>query len=168
VSQLGCDGSAELAPALLELGQAIAFQVLGDVIEIDARRRQLVKHLAAGGVTTGHGVAGDLAVIGEVLQGGPRHRVDGPARDQPGDVHGVRVGRILDPGGGPQRPLRPRAETGEPLPALGGGQLLVGLVGQPGVGHRGRALERERLGRAQAVQPRIDLRVHPGDEERGH
>jgi hypothetical protein len=98
VSQLGRDGSAELAPALLELGQAIAFQVFGDVIEIDARCRQLVKHLAAGGVTTCHGVAGDLAVIGEGVQGGARHRVYGPARDQPGDVHGVRVGRILDSG----------------------------------------------------------------------
>jgi hypothetical protein len=36
---LGCDGSAKLAPALLELGQAVAFEVLGDVIEIDARCR---------------------------------------------------------------------------------------------------------------------------------
>jgi hypothetical protein len=168
VSKLGRDTSAELAPALLELGQPIALQVFGDVIEIDARRRQLVKHLAAGGVSTGHGVAGDLPVIGEVLQGGARHRVDGPARDQPGDVHGVRVGRILDSGGGPQRPLRPRAKAGEPLPALGGGQLLVGLVSQPGVGQRGRALERKRLGRGDVIQARIDLRVHPGDEEGGH
>lgn len=37
--QLGCDGSAQLAPALLELGQAVTFQVFGDVIEIDARCR---------------------------------------------------------------------------------------------------------------------------------
>ena len=35
--QLGGDGSAQLAPALLELGQAVAFQVFSDVIEIDAR-----------------------------------------------------------------------------------------------------------------------------------
>jgi hypothetical protein len=35
--QLGGDGSAQFAPALLELGQAVAFQVFSDVIEIDAR-----------------------------------------------------------------------------------------------------------------------------------
>jgi hypothetical protein len=39
VFHLGCDGSAELAPALVELRQAVAFEVLGDVIEIDARCR---------------------------------------------------------------------------------------------------------------------------------
>ena len=121
--------------------------------------------MAAGGVTIGHSVAGDLAVIGEGLQGGARHRVDGPARDQPGDVLGVRVGVVLDTGGSPQRPLRPGAEAGEPPPALGGVQLLVGLVGQPGVGDRGRALERDCLWRAEAVQARVDLGVHPGDEE---
>jgi hypothetical protein len=124
--------------------------------------------MAAGGVTIGHSVAGDLAVIGEGFQGRARHRVDGPARDQPGDVLGVRVGGVLDTGGSPQRPLRPGAEAGEPLPALGSGQLVVGLVGEPGVGCRGRALERGGLGRAEMVQARIDLGVHPGDEEGGH
>jgi hypothetical protein len=139
--------------------------MLRDVVEVDARRRELVKHLAAGGVLAGHRVAGNLAVVGEGVQGGARHRVDGSGRDEPGDVLGVGVGGVLDAGGGPQRPLRPGAEAGEPLPALGGGQLLVGLVGQPGVGYRGRALERGGLGRAEMVQASVDLRVHPGDEE---
>jgi hypothetical protein len=37
--QLGCDRCAQFAPALLELGEAVALQVLGDVTEIDAYGR---------------------------------------------------------------------------------------------------------------------------------
>jgi hypothetical protein len=33
--ELGCDGRAQFAPAFLELRQAVAFQLLGDVGEID-------------------------------------------------------------------------------------------------------------------------------------
>lgn len=45
---------------------------------------------------------------------------------------------------------------------------LVGLVGQAGVGYRGRVLQGGGLGRAEVVQARIDLRIHSGDEAGGH
>jgi hypothetical protein len=51
--QFGRDGSAQLAPALFELGQTVALQVLGDVIEVDARRRQLGQDVPAGVIAPG-------------------------------------------------------------------------------------------------------------------
>ena len=47
------------------------------------------------------------AVIGDRAHGGLGHRVDHARRDQVGHVAGIGVGRVLDRGRGPQRPLRP-------------------------------------------------------------
>ena len=69
------------------------------------------------------------------------HRVHGVLDHEVVDVHRVAVVGVLDAGRGPQRPLLARAVGLERLPALAGEGLLVGLVGQPGVGDAGLALE---------------------------
>ena len=58
---------------------------------------------------------------------------------------------VLDAGGGPQRPLPAGAVGLEGRPALAGEELLVGLVGQPGVGDAGLALERRVGARPEVV-----------------
>ena len=64
-TKFGGNGGAEFGPAFLELIQAVLFQLLGDVAEIDADGRQLAEQLASRVVAAGDGVAGNLAVIGE-------------------------------------------------------------------------------------------------------
>jgi hypothetical protein len=85
-------------------------------------------------------------MVGDGVQRRLGHGVDHAGRDQLNDVPGVVIGRILDPGGRPQRSLRPRVVGLERLPPVGGEHPLVALVGQPGVGDRGRAAQRLRSG----------------------
>ena len=42
--QFGGDGVAQLVPAVLELGEAFALELAGDVFEVDADGRQLIEH----------------------------------------------------------------------------------------------------------------------------
>ena len=107
-------------------------------------------------------------MVGGGLHGGVRHRVDGVRRDQAVDIHRVGVVGVLHPGGGPQRALCVGAVVGEVLPAGRAEDLLVGLVGQSGVGQPGLAAQRQSVIGADRVQLLVDLAVHPGDEERGH
>ena len=112
-------------------------------------------------------VAGDDAVVGDGGDGLLGGGVDGVRGDEVDDVAGVVVLGVLDAGGRPQRSLLGGALGGQRRPPVAGEGLLVGLVGQPGVGDRGLALQRLRLGRADRLESLVDLGVHPGDEERG-
>ena len=89
--------------------QAVLLQARRDVVVVDAGRGQLAEHLPGVLVVAAHRVGGHLAVVGDGAQGGLGHGVDHAGRDQVGHVPGVGVGRILDRGRGPQRPLRPGA-----------------------------------------------------------
>ncbi len=96
------------------------------------------------------------------------HRVDRVRRDQLLDVHGVAVRRVLGAGRCPQRPLQPGTTVGQRLPARRREVLLEQLVGEPRVGDSRLTPQFLRLGRADLVQPAIDLGVDPAHEERGH
>src|ERR1700734_3189237 len=74
--QFGGDGMAQLVPALLELGEAFALELLGDVFEVDADGCQLIEDAACIVVSAPDGVAGHVAVVGEGCQGGSGHGVD--------------------------------------------------------------------------------------------
>ena len=104
----------QLAPGGLELLDALALEQRGHVGVGDAEALEGVEHAAGLVVGAGDRVAGDLAVVGDGVEGLLRHGVDGVRGDQLGDVEGVGVGRVLDAGGGPQRTLgvAPRRRRG--------------------------------------------------------
>jgi hypothetical protein len=89
--------------------------------------------------------------------------------DEPGDVEGVRVVRVLHRGGGPQRTLDVRPGGGEVRPP-GVLHQVVGerLVGQAGVRHPGLPLQCGGGRGSGPVEAAVDLGVHPGDEEARH
>ena len=94
-----------------------------------------------------------------------RHRVDGVGPDQLLDVEHVAVLGVLGRGRRPQAALRRRALGGQRVPVVAREDLLVGLVGELGVGDRELALE---LGvAADLVEPLVGLGVDARDEERG-
>src|SRR3989440_1198651 len=97
--QFGGDGVAQLVPAVLELGEAFALELSGDVLEVDAGGCQLIQDAARIVVPARDGVAGHLAMAGEGGQGGSGHGVDGAGGDEFGYVHGVGIGVVLDAGG---------------------------------------------------------------------
>jgi hypothetical protein len=107
-------------------------------------------------------------VLGDGAKGDFGHRVDHTGGDQIYHVVGVGIGGVLHSGRGPQGTLRSRTEPCQRLPALAQEDLFVVLVGQPGVSDRRSTTKRSGLGCADLVQPRIDLSVHAGHEERGH
>ena len=62
----------------------------------------------------------DPAVVGDRVERGLGHRVDGVRGDELDHVHRVVVGRVLDAGGGPQRTLlRSRRPPSSACPAVG-------------------------------------------------
>jgi hypothetical protein len=63
--QFGGDGVTQLVPALLELGEAFALQLFGDVFEVDANGGQLIEDAARIVVSAPDGVAGHLVTVGE-------------------------------------------------------------------------------------------------------
>src|ERR1700676_378008 len=58
-----------------------------------------------------------------------RYRVDRVWRGKSGDIKNVRSLRVLGTGARKQEPLGPRAKVGQTLPAIGGQDIAVGLVG---------------------------------------
>src|SRR5438094_9984601 len=139
--QFGGDGVTQLVPALLELGEAFALELIGDVFEADADGCQLIEDAACIVVSAPDGSAGHLAVVGEGCQGGSGHGVDGVGGDELGHVHSVGIGGVLDAGGGPERALRLSSEPSQLLPSLAGDDFLISLVGQAGVGDSRLSLE---------------------------
>ena len=150
-----------------ELVDAFGFQDVEYVVEVDAEGLQAGEHRRGLGVGALDRVAGDDAVVGDGGDGLLRGGVDGVRGDEVDDVAGVVVLGVLDAGGRPQRSLLGRALGGQRRPPVPGEGLLVGLVGQPGVGDRGLAPECLRFGRADRLESLVNLGVHPGDEERG-
>jgi hypothetical protein len=65
--QFGGDGVAQLVPALLELGEAFAFELSGDVVEVDAGCCQLIQDAARVVVPARDGVAGQAMTASMVF-----------------------------------------------------------------------------------------------------
>ncbi len=156
--------SQELVPRLHELVDALLLEGGDDVVVVDAGVGQGLHH-GPGVVVVGSDlVADDLAVVLDGQERLLRHGVDGVLDDQVVDVHRVLVVRVLHAGRRPQRALAVGPGRGQLVPAVAGEELLVGLVGEPGVGDPG--LAEEVVGGAGLVQPVVDLGVDAGDEER--
>ena len=137
-----------------------------DVVVVDAEGFQVVEHRAGRRRSATDRVALDHAVVGDRVQGGFRHGVDGVRRDEVGDVQGVGVA-------GSFTPVDAQSGRWVLAPAAASAfqrsledHVLVVLVGQPGVGDGGLAAQRLGLLRADLVEPLVDLGVDPGDEER--
>src|SRR3954454_1036480 len=160
---LGLDVVEQLAERLRELLDTLLFQSVDDVVVVDARVAQVVEELARAVDVALERVAGDLAVVLEGLDRLGRHGVHRVRADQLLDVHRVLVGVVLDRRRRPKAALRPRALARELLPAVAGEDLLVGLVGELGVGDRQLAAE---LFLALLVEALVGLAVHARDEER--
>ena len=157
---LGLDAGQQLVHRRDEGLDAVAQQLVGDVVDVDARRAQRVE--VRRGVERG-GRAAHLGLGGRGLQGRQRHRVHRVGPDEAVDVQRLRVRRVLDAGGGPERALDGAAglaQRGELLPAV---DALERLVGGARVGEARLALQ---LVVAERGQPLVDLRVDAGDEER--
>ena len=165
--QLVRHGGQELLPALLELLDALALEHLDHVGVADAERRQLVEPRRCLGVGAADGVAADLAVVGDRLEGLLRHRVDRPGGHQLDDVQGVVVGRSLTPVEAHSGRCGWAPASSSAFQRAVAIDLLERLVGQPGVGDGRLALERLGLVGADRVEAGVDLGVDPGDEERG-
>ncbi len=140
---------------------AVAQQLVGDVVEVDAGLAQRVEVALR---VLGRRRAGHLAVLLRRQQRRQRHRVDRVRADQAVDVQRLRVLRVLDAGGGPQRPLDRGAGLAQLREALALEDALEGEVGGAGVGEPGAAGE---VGAAERLQALVDLGVHARDEERG-
>ena len=128
-------------------------RAVGDVVEVDADRGQVVEHLA-GAVEVGVDGAGQRAVVLERVERGLGHRVDRVRADEGVDVERVGVVGVLGRRRRPQRPLHPGAPGGQRLPAVAREALEEQLVGELGVGHRRLAPQGERLVGADRVEPR--------------
>ena len=111
----------------------------------------------------GHQVALDLAVVGERVERLLGHRVDGVGDDQVGDVERVGVVRVLHAGRRPQRALRVGAGVRELLPAVARDDLLVRRVGEPGVGDRRLAAQRQWPRRVPIASSRLSTSVSTRD-----
>src|ERR1700752_2334940 len=90
-----------LIPAGVEGGHALVFEGLHDVVVVDAHGGEIIQHPAGVLVGAGDAVVGDLAMVGHGVKRCLWHGVDHAGGDQVGDVAGVGVGGVFDPGGGP-------------------------------------------------------------------
>jgi hypothetical protein len=135
------DGVEEFVPGRLEFLDALGFQDLEDVDEVDAEGFQAGEHGGGLGVGAVDGVAADDTVVADRVDGLLGGGVDGVGGDEFDDVAGVVVLGVLDAGGGAKWALGVGAGRLEGPPAVTGESLLVGPVGQPGIGDRGLAFE---------------------------
>ena len=158
---LGVQAGEQLFHRLDELVDAVAQELVGDVVEVDAR---LGQRLQVGfGVLLDRCVA-DVGVVGRGQQGGHRHRVDRVGPDEPVDVQRVGVLRVLDAGRRPQRPLDGGPGLAQLGEALAQEDRLVAPVGGARVGQAGAAVQ---VAPAERVESLVDLGVDARDEERG-
>ena len=162
-SRLRLDVGEQLVERLGELLDALALQRLDDVVVVDARRRERVERARRAVDVLVERVARPRRGP-ERLDGLARHRVDGVGADQLLDVEHVAVVGVLGRRRRPQAALRRRALGPQRLPRVAGEDLLVGLVGELGVGDRERALEL--VVAADVVEPLVGLGVDARDEER--
>ena len=155
----GLDAGEQLVHRVLERLDAVVEQRRGDVVDVDAgvgQRGELRGRVDAGAAGL------DLAALGDGQQRRQRHRVDRVGPDQLVDVHGLRVGRVLDPGRRPQRPLHRGAGGAQRGEALAEEDLLEAQVGGARVGERRGARE---VGAPERLEPLVDLGVDARDEE---
>ncbi len=128
---LGLHARQQPVQRALERLDPVAQQLVGDVVEVEARLRQRGRSSAGswsavGPVISARSAAASSVAIGIVLT------VWGA--DQLVDVHRVRVGRVLHAGRRPQRALERRARVAQRRVALALEELLEALVGAAGVG----------------------------------
>ena len=150
---------------LRELLDALALERLDDVVVVDPGGLEVLEHLARALEVLLDRAGADLAVVVRRLDRVARHRVDRVGPDELLDVEDVAVVGVLGRGRGPQAALRGCALGGQRLPLVAGEDLLVGLVGELGVGDRELALEL--VVAADLVEALVGLGVDARDEERG-
>ncbi len=122
-------------------------------------------HTRVGLVDVGVDAPHEVAVVGERLDRGVGHRVDGVGPDQLVDVQRVRVGLVLRRRARPQRALDLRALRRQRVPAGPGERLAELPVGELALRHGRLAAQRQRGRRPDRVEPPVDLGVDPRDEE---
>ena len=158
-----------------ERGDAFDLQLVCDLVEVDARGRELLQ-LALRKVQVLVEAAAHLAVLAEGRERRGRNGVDRVGADELLDVVGVRIAGILGRRAGPERTLRAGAGLAQPVPARTVEELLEVLVRHLGVGDRGLAVQALELALLGGVrdgldlvgQHLVDLGVDPADEEARH
>src|SRR3954470_4848169 len=160
---LGLDVVEQLLEGVGELLDALALERVDHVVVADARLAELLEEAVRAVDVVLEGAV-RLAVVLEGLDRLGRHRVDGLGADQLLDVHRVAVALVLDRGRRPQAALRLGALGLQGLEAVAGEDLLVGLVGEAGVGDG--ELAAQLVVSAQLVQALVGLGVDARDEER--
>src|SRR5205085_12043366 len=140
----GANGVDQLVERIGELLDAVLLQpqrdlVHGDASLLDRRERgaRLVDVLIDGALHHG--------VVEEGLDCPRRHRVHGVGADELLGVEDIAILGVLGAGAGPQAALCAGALLRQRVPARTGEDLLVGVVGQLGVGDGGLALQGAQL-----------------------
>ena len=128
----------------------------------------MASHVAWAASRSASTVRAKRAVVLDRLQRRLGHGVDGLGPDQVVDVERVRVGRVLRRGRRPQGALDPCAPGGQGLPPGAAEPVEELPVGELRLGDRRPSPQRQGLGRADRLQPPVDLGVDPADEEAGH
>jgi hypothetical protein len=124
---LGVDHVHQLVPRLHKRGGAFFLQPPGQRRNVDASRRKASQRRLRAAADGGEQL-GNFAVIGEIEQGGLRHRVDRERRLECFHVEHVgRVG-ILGTRASPEQALGPGAGIGESPVAWRIDQLAIRLV----------------------------------------
>ena len=88
--ELAGHGFTQLIPRDHEFLDSLVFELIRDFGVVDSECGDSVQLAIRIVITTRDGVAADLAVIGECLERGFWHRVDGMLCNQFGDVQSVR------------------------------------------------------------------------------
>ena len=127
------DGGHQGLEGFGKLAHTLAQQLLGDGVQVHAQLGQ-ASQLGAGLVQISFQRKRDGAVIAEGVEGSRRHSVDRIRPDEAVHIEGVRVGRVLGAGAGPQGALDASPLRGQALPALATGYLSEAGVGHFGVG----------------------------------
>ena len=144
--------------------QALAQQLIGDRIQIDACGRYLLERALGPGHILGQGL-GNRAVIHEGRDRRRRRGVHRLRAQQPIDIDRVRVLGVLGAGAGPQQTLGLRALAVQRFPTRALHHLGPMVVGQLGIRDRRRA-QQARL--ARAIQLFVDRGINARHKEARH
>ena len=153
------DAVDQRVEGLHECLDPVGEELLRDVLHVDAR---VLECLQLGARVLIGGRAPDLGALAGGEQRGHRHRVHRVRGDELVHVLRVRVVRVLDARGRPQRPLHRAARVAQLREPVALEDLLEALVGGARIRDRGRALK---LGVAGLLESLVDLGVHARDEE---
>jgi len=123
---LGC--TERVLPRCIEGLGALRLQGGRQLFEIDSRFSKVVQSRFAFS-SIARKSSGQLAMIRKGQKSPFRYHVERVWCGESGDIKNVRSLRILGTGAGKQEPSGPRTKVGQTLPAIGGQDIAVGLVG---------------------------------------